>query len=130
MTCSVHLTHSRCHFQVVGYRGRAVVVVSCVTSEQPYRPHPHSLVGKEGCKKGVCTLEIPTDTMTISFPSLGVQCVKKKEIEEALNLRQEIRVDPFQSKIFFLNFSDYPELFLKFYFQPVSRTKTILNSST
>ena len=36
--------------------------------------------------------------MTIAFPSLGVQCIKKKEIEEALMLRQEIRVDPFQSE--------------------------------
>lgn len=38
--------------QVVGYRGTAVVVVSCVTKDYPYRPHPHNLVGKEGCKKG------------------------------------------------------------------------------
>ena len=45
-------------FQIVGYKGRAVVVVSCVTVDPPYRPHPHNLVGKEGCKKGVCTLEI------------------------------------------------------------------------
>ena len=84
--------------QVVGYKGRAVVVVSCVTADQPYRPHPHNLVGKEGCKKGVCTLEIPPDTMTMTFQSLGIQCVKKKEIEEALALRQQIRVDPFQSE--------------------------------
>ncbi len=83
--------------QVVGYKGRAVVVVSCVTAEHPHRPHPHSLVGKEGCKKGVCTLEIPADTMALSFQSLGIQCVKKKEIEEALVLRQQIRVDPFQT---------------------------------
>ena len=38
--------------------------------------------------------------MSIAFPSLGVQCIKKKEIEEALLLRQEIRVDPFQSESF------------------------------
>ncbi|XP_040576306.1 uncharacterized protein [Lepeophtheirus salmonis] len=83
--------------EVVGYKGRAVVVVSCVTSETPYRPHPHNLVGKEGCKKGVCTLEINPESMACSFPSLGIQCVKKKEIEESLNLRQQIRVDPFQT---------------------------------
>lgn len=83
--------------QVVGYRGRAVVVVSVVTMDQPYRPHPHNLVGKEGCKKGVCTIELDSDTMSCSFPSLGIQCVKKKEIEESLKLRQQIRVDPFQT---------------------------------
>ena len=41
--------------------------------------------------------------MTIAFPSLGVQCIKKKEIEEALLLRQEIRVDPFQSESFIIH---------------------------
>ena len=67
-------------------------------SSAPYRPHPHSLVGKEGCKKGVCTLELDPTTMTCCFSSLGIQCVKRKEIESALQLRQQIRVDPFQSK--------------------------------
>ena len=84
-------------FQVLGYRGKAVVVVSCVTKDFPYKPHPHSLVGKEGCKKGVCTLEINNENMICTFSNLGVQCVKKKGIEEALKLREEIRVDPFHS---------------------------------
>ena len=77
------------------------MVVSCVSVDTPYRPHPHSLIGKEGCKKGVCTLEIDPGTMTVSFPSLGIQCVKRKEIEAALVLRQQIRVDPFQSKVLY-----------------------------
>ena len=85
--------------QVVGYQGKAVVVVSCVTNEQPYRPHPHNLVGKEGCKKGVCTIHM-NDDMTAAFPNLGIQCVKKKDIDDSLSLRQQIRVDPFQSKTF------------------------------
>uniref|UniRef100_A0A6P7F5M7 Embryonic polarity protein dorsal-like isoform X2 n=1 Tax=Diabrotica virgifera virgifera TaxID=50390 RepID=A0A6P7F5M7_DIAVI len=83
--------------RVEGYQGRAVVVVSCVTRDQPYRPHPHNLVGREGCKRGVCTLEIPTDTMTVHFSNLGIQCVKKKDIEHALRVREEIRVDPFRT---------------------------------
>ena len=85
--------------QVVGYSGKAVVVVSCVTTEQPYRPHPHNLVGKEGCKKGVCTIHMNED-MSASFPNLGIQCVKKKDIDDSLSLRQQIRVDPFQCKYF------------------------------
>ncbi|KAK9883828.1 hypothetical protein WA026_002025 [Henosepilachna vigintioctopunctata] len=83
--------------QVVGYQGRAVVVVSCVTKDEPYRPHPHNLVGRDGCKRGVCTLEIPTETMMIQFCNLGIQCVKKKDIEAALRTREEIRVDPFRT---------------------------------
>nr|WCL52335.1 dorsal-like protein [Gryllodes sigillatus] len=82
--------------RVVGYVGRAVVVVSCVTKESPYRPHPHSLVGKEGCKRGVCTLEL-SDDMTATFSNLGIQCVKKRDIDEALRVREEIRVDPFRT---------------------------------
>ncbi|KAJ8913954.1 hypothetical protein NQ315_015192 [Exocentrus adspersus] len=83
--------------QIVGHQGRAVVVVSCVTKDAPYKPHPHNLVGREGCKRGVCTLEIPTDTMTVHFSNLGIQCVKKKDIEHALRIREEIRVDPFRT---------------------------------
>lgn len=86
--------------QVVGYRGRAVVVVSCVTKDPPYRPHPHNLVGKEGCKKGVCTVEINSDTMSVTFSNLGIQCVKKRDIDEALRVREEIRVDPYRSELF------------------------------
>ncbi|GLG94364.1 Uncharacterized protein GBIM_01588 [Gryllus bimaculatus] len=82
--------------RVVGYIGRAVVVVSCVTKDSPYRPHPHSLVGKEGCKRGVCTLEL-SDDMTATFSNLGIQCVKKRDIDEALRVREEIRVDPFRT---------------------------------
>ncbi|XP_063222875.1 embryonic polarity protein dorsal-like isoform X4 [Bacillus rossius redtenbacheri] len=83
--------------QVVGYKGRALVVVSCVTKDPPYRPHPHNLVGKEGCKMGVCTLEINQETMAATFSNLGIQCVKKKDIEEALKTREEIGVDPFKT---------------------------------
>ncbi|KAK9876647.1 hypothetical protein WA026_014024 [Henosepilachna vigintioctopunctata] len=83
--------------QVVGFEGRAVVVVSCVTKDEPFRPHPHNLVGREGCKKGVCTLEIPPDTMTVAFSNLGIQCVKKKDVEMSLKTREEIRVDPFRT---------------------------------
>jgi Rel homology DNA-binding domain len=103
--------------QVVGYKGRAVVVVSCVTKDAPYRlvsdqaviycqcnniivfrPHPYSLVGQEGCAQGVCTLEINTDDMIIVFGNLGIQCVKRRDIENALIVREEIRVDPFRSE--------------------------------
>lgn len=83
--------------KVVGHQGRAVVVVSCVTKDAPYRPHPHNLVGKEGCKKGVCTVEINSETMSVTFSNLGIQCVKKKDIDEALKVREEIRVDPFRT---------------------------------
>ena len=81
------------------------MVVSCVSSEAPYKPHPHNLVGKEGCSKGVCTIEMDSETMSCTFPSLGIQCVKKKEIEESLSLRQQIRVDPFQCNYYIYQYT-------------------------
>lgn len=59
-------------------------------------------MGREGCKRGVCTLEISPETMTATFSNLGIQCVKKKDIEAALRVREEIRVDPFRSMKKFL----------------------------
>jgi c-Rel proto-oncogene protein len=72
-----------------------MVVVSCVTKDPPHLSHPHNLVGKD-CSKGVCTMQIDADTMTCQFPNLGIQCVKKKEVEKSLETRHKIRVDPFR----------------------------------
>ena len=45
-----------------------MVVVSCVEEKEPYRCHPHKLVGKDGmCKKGVCSMDINTPEMTATF---------------------------------------------------------------
>merc|ERR1719420_206840 len=88
--------------QIVNYKGPAVVVVSCVTHDSDIpKTHPHNLVspasvGRDGCKKGVCTMNVNSEDMTVEFPHLGIQCVRKKDIAEALKLRQEIRVDPFR----------------------------------
>lgn len=83
--------------KIHNYKGHAIIVASCVTKEQPPRckPHPHSLVGKD-CKKGVCTVKVK-DANVISFPQLGIQCAKKKDVEGALQLRKEINVDPYQT---------------------------------
>ncbi|XP_076297574.1 embryonic polarity protein dorsal-like isoform X2 [Lasioglossum baleicum] len=83
--------------RIAGYKGRALVVVSCVTKDPPHRPHPHNLVGKEACKRGVCTVEVSSENMTATFANLGIQCVKKKDIEDALTVREEMRVDPFRT---------------------------------
>lgn len=63
-----------------------------------HRPHPHNLVGRENFRRGVCTVEINSEDMSFSFSNLGIQCVKRRDIEEALRVREEIRVDPFRSK--------------------------------
>ena len=92
--------------KIEGYKGPAVIVVSCVErkGETP-RAHPHNLVspagvGREGCKKGVCLKYIPyvpnlNEDMTVEFQYLGIQCVMR-DIEESLKQREEIRVDPYR----------------------------------
>ena len=92
--------------KIEGYKGPAVVVVSCVAHEaEKPRAHPHNLVspaavGREGCKRGVCTMNVPyipsqNEDMTVEFQHLGIQCVTRGKIGEALRQRQQIRVDPF-----------------------------------
>jgi c-Rel proto-oncogene protein len=83
--------------RVMGYQGRAAVVVSCVTKDEPYKPHPYTLVG-QNCKKGVCTFttNITADT-TISFTKQAVQCVKKRDLKKSLKEREQDNIDPFRT---------------------------------
>lgn len=84
--------------KVHNYSGPAIIVVSCVTKENPphCKPHPHAIVGRD-CKKGVCTLRVKDTTDKIIFPQIGIQCAKKKDVEQALRIRKEINVDPYQT---------------------------------
>ncbi|KAJ8940433.1 hypothetical protein NQ318_007132 [Aromia moschata] len=66
-----------------------------------FRPHPHKLVGKEGCKNGIYQTNVVCDRVTVvQFTNLGVQCVKKTKVEESLKVREVLKVDPFNSKSF------------------------------
>ncbi|XP_050347280.1 embryonic polarity protein dorsal isoform X2 [Nymphalis io] len=85
--------------EICGHKGSVVVVVSCVTREEPYKPHPHNLVGRERCNNGVCTFKtsITEENPQVSFSNLGIQCVKRKDIADALKVREGLRVDPFRT---------------------------------
>lgn len=84
--------------KICGYTGQVVIVVSCVTKDEPYRAHPHNLVGRERCERGVCTipLRVTEETCEYQFKNLGIQCVKRRDIAEALTTREKLRVDPFR----------------------------------
>ncbi|XP_037929595.1 embryonic polarity protein dorsal-like [Teleopsis dalmanni] len=84
--------------EIVGYKGDVVIVVSCVTKDPPYRQHPHYLVGKDGCKDGICTLVLSGEPLQAVFSNLGIQCVKKNDIKAALEVRERLQVDPFKTK--------------------------------
>ncbi|XP_030073355.1 transcription factor RelB isoform X2 [Microcaecilia unicolor] len=71
------------------------VMASLVWKDSPYRVHPHSLVGKD-CHDGICEVTIkPKLKRTHSFHNLGIQCVRKKEIEEAVEKKLKLGIDPF-----------------------------------
>lgn len=74
-----------------------------------YRVHPHSLVGAN-CKNDFCRAEVDAGTMTKTFTQLGIQCAKKMDVTEALQLRRKYNVDPFGGinlsvTVFFLSFA-------------------------
>ena len=53
-------------------------------------------MGKGGCKMGVCKEYVNSEDMTLEFPHLGIQCVRKKDVETSLRERKSIRVDPYR----------------------------------
>lgn len=85
--------------RIVGYEGPAVLIISCVTDTKPYRQHPYKVVSRERekVKGGAFTMKLIGDDMTVTLEGLGVQCVKKMELEESLKERQSLNIDPFKA---------------------------------
>ncbi|XP_032939479.1 transcription factor p65 [Catharus ustulatus] len=80
--------------RVNNYRGPGRVRVSLVTKDPPHRPHPHELVGKD-CKDGFYEAELCPERNIHSFQNLGIQCVKKRELEAAVAERIRTNNNPF-----------------------------------
>ncbi|XP_055519561.1 transcription factor RelB-like [Leucoraja erinacea] len=81
--------------QIQNWHGEVKMVISLVTKDAPYKPHPHSLVGKD-CQNGICEVTVsPKCNMKACFANLGIQCVKKKETTRAVEHRLKIGIDPF-----------------------------------
>ncbi|XP_068441173.1 transcription factor RelB isoform X2 [Clinocottus analis] len=78
---------------------RVTVTVSLVTKDPPHRPHPHCLVGKD-CPNGsgICVVTFnPHSNRRHSFANLGIQCVRRKELDVSLQKRRNQNIDPFQT---------------------------------
>uniref|UniRef100_A0A8D0P7T5 RELA proto-onco, NF-kB subunit n=1 Tax=Sus scrofa TaxID=9823 RepID=A0A8D0P7T5_PIG len=84
--------------QINGYTGPGTVRISLVTKDPPHRPHPHELVGKD-CRDGFYEAELCPDRCIHSFQNLGIQCVKKRDLEQAINQRIQTNNNPFQVPI-------------------------------
>ncbi|XP_066574906.1 putative transcription factor p65 homolog isoform X2 [Amia ocellicauda] len=79
--------------KIHNYSGPVRVRISLVTRNVPYKPHPHELVGKD-CKHGYYEADLQ-DRRVHSFQNLGIQCVKKKDVAEAVAYRLQTQNNPF-----------------------------------
>ncbi|XP_051845388.1 transcription factor RelB isoform X2 [Antechinus flavipes] len=77
---------------------REVEVTAClVWKDWPHRVHPHGLVGKD-CADGVCRVRLrPQISPRHSFNNLGIQCVRKREIEAAIERKIQLGIDPYNA---------------------------------
>ncbi|XP_041661291.1 transcription factor RelB isoform X2 [Cheilinus undulatus] len=78
---------------------KVTVTASLVTKDPPHRPHPHCLVGKD-CPNGtgICVVTLnPHSSRRHSFANLGIQCVRRKELDVSLEKRRNLNIDPFQT---------------------------------
>uniref|UniRef100_A0A6Q2XGH1 RHD domain-containing protein n=1 Tax=Esox lucius TaxID=8010 RepID=A0A6Q2XGH1_ESOLU len=78
---------------------KVTVTVSLVTKDYPYRPHPHCLVGKDCADgTGICVVSFnPHNNRRHSFANLGIQCVRRKELDASLEKRRSQKIDPFKT---------------------------------
>lgn len=107
---------------------KVTLTVSLVTKDPPHRPHPHCLVGKDCPEgSGICQVTINPHSSRrhrcrpgvsrspshrwrgpvshtrpsfclCSFANLGIQCVRRKELDVSLQKRRSQNIDPFQSE--------------------------------
>ncbi|XP_027721170.1 proto-oncogene c-Rel [Vombatus ursinus] len=75
-------------------KGRGKVRITLVTKNEPYKPHPHDLVGKD-CRDGYYEAEFGQERRALIFQNLGIRCVKKKEVKEAIISRISAEINPF-----------------------------------
>lgn len=81
--------------EIRDYSGnRAMIVVSCVTCDEPYRQHPHHLVGRVGCHNGVYSTINKNFKHTFEIKNIGIQCSKRSQIKDRLRMRKLLGIDP------------------------------------
>lgn len=91
---STDTTKTHPTIKVNNYQGPARIRISLVTKDPPHKPHPHELVGKD-CKDGYYEADLSPDRNIHSFQNLGIQCVKKREVEDAIAQRIRTNNNPF-----------------------------------
>ena len=96
--------------KVHGYKGPAAILISCVTKDDPPKPHPHSVMVKNATKNGVYSFKAHLDNDVVTFKNLSIQCIKKKQVKDALAIRKYNQVDPFMTGFDHMDFPDTIDL--------------------
>ncbi|KAM3824988.1 transcription factor p65 isoform 2-T2 [Vipera latastei] len=91
---STDTTKTHPTIKIHNYQGPGKVRISLVTKEAPHRPHPHDLVGKD-CREGYYEAELSPERSIHSFQNLGIQCVRKRDLEKAVAKRIDTGNNPF-----------------------------------
>ncbi|XP_047247152.1 transcription factor RelB isoform X3 [Girardinichthys multiradiatus] len=83
----------------INHLKKVTVTVSLITKDLPHRPHPHCLVGKDCVAgSGICVVSFnPNTTRRHSFANLGIQCVRRRELDVSLQRRRSQNIDPFKT---------------------------------
>ncbi|EDS30730.1 embryonic polarity dorsal [Culex quinquefasciatus] len=84
--------------EIRNHQGPAKIVITCVTSDDPPRLHPHRLVGHKDCSEGLCEMLVeptPTPVMAHSIKNLGVQCIRRKDVDAELRKKEMRYANPF-----------------------------------
>ncbi|XP_029449579.1 proto-oncogene c-Rel isoform X2 [Rhinatrema bivittatum] len=80
--------------QIINYSGKGKVRVTLVTKSEPFKPHPHDLVGKD-CRDGYYESEFGPERRIVSFQNLGIQCVRRKEVKDAIHFRMARKINAY-----------------------------------
>ncbi|KAM4694536.1 proto-oncogene c-Rel [Discoglossus pictus] len=88
--------HNRTYpsIQIMNYVGKGKVRVTLVTKNEPFKPHPHDLAGKD-CKDGYYETEFGPERRVLCFQNLGIQCIRRKEVRDAIHSRIIRKINPF-----------------------------------
>ncbi|XP_011307644.1 embryonic polarity protein dorsal [Fopius arisanus] len=94
-----HVTYPK--ICIVSLTSVAYVQVSCITSDEPYRPHPHKLFqnwengNPEDFSRGVVNAQVRAHYPVAELKDIKLQYISREDVKKALGDRKSVPVNPF-----------------------------------
>ena len=76
------------------FGNRAMIVVSCVTIEKPFKQHPNQFFDNHNCHNGVYIQLKHYSENYFEFENLCIQYSTRSQLRDRLVLRREMGIDP------------------------------------